>query len=221
MQIPDLFFGTAKAVAQRLRKVNTQLMRGARLAEILESCPRIESTNRRESLIRLAAFWATLGGEHFVMYGLGQALSTDRRLEWSDVSRIRRESIDYLASTPWGTLLINSPQQYYWITDYPLGSGDLQRDAVIALLNGTEQHSCVFEDVGASFTVGADCALPFRRCKPLASHALALCFKADGQKTGQEFAQGDVAQLCRESHVVERLANDDAYWQRVCHMART
>lgn len=111
MLLPEVFYGTSQQVRQRLRKVVTEMLKGKSLPDLIDSFSTIHAQDYPDALFSLGAFWERQGGEHFMLRALGESLASDRRLDWSDVNRIRNESVDYLASTPWGTLALNCPQQ--------------------------------------------------------------------------------------------------------------
>jgi hypothetical protein len=186
----------------------------------MEPIPTIDVRERADSLVWLGTFWSRLGGEHFMLCGLGKALSSDSRLDWSDMNEIRDESIDYLASTPWGALVLNCPQQYYWIQDYPISKTVWKRSSFIAILKSVTEFWGLYEELGNRFFVGANSGLSFQHCRPLATHVLALCFRAQSDEKQKEVLHANLAQLCRESRIVEKLSSNDEYWLRICERSQ-
>jgi hypothetical protein len=244
MLIPEGFFGTSELVQQRLRKAVTLLRRGTSMSAVFDQFELIDTGDRPGSLIWLDALRVRMGGEHFMIRQLGEALRGDRRLDWKDVSRIRDKSLDYLIGTPWGTLVLNCTQQYFWIQDYPLLPTRLNRRSFIAILEGICNHWDVYESAGRRFYSGFVCALTLPQCKPLAGHVLATCGvdprgRADSNheiitdRTGRiiafselaadgrtKFGWGNIARICRESGIIDRLRRDDRFWDDVCAKRR-
>lgn len=216
--IPEVFYGTTQQVRSRMRKIVTQLRKGKSLSAIMESFSVMNIQDHPEALIWLAAFWSQQSGEHFRVYQLGNALASDERLEWEDVNRIREESLEYLASTPWGVLALNCPQQYYWVRDYPINKTVFKRESFIAILQGISDHWTLYENLGTRFYIGAIGGLPFQYTRPLADFVFANC---DLDRVySQNLIHRNLARLCEESGVIERLTTDDEYWTQICERRR-
>src|SRR5262249_7616417 len=115
MRFPAGLFGTSSRVHAETRKVVTLLRRGRALEEGLAQFPHLDLSDYPDALIvQKSGSWGGLGGEHFRPSTFSQAFFDFDRASSAELMRLRDESLALLAGTAWGTLVLNSNQQYLW-----------------------------------------------------------------------------------------------------------
>jgi hypothetical protein len=207
MKVPALFFGTSGAVASRLRRVATLINRGALLQTVLPVSDLLDISGYPNALLCLEVSRLGLGGEHFRLDQFMRAILFKIGISHENV--LREESSDFLASTPWGCLLLNSPQAYGLCIELPFTPGYPSRRAFVAILSSTCANWDLFGSLGPRFH-GMRGASDFAGTRPLAKHILAKCgFDSEGMDASS------IRDVCEKNQLVSRLTFDDAFWEEV------
>jgi hypothetical protein len=139
---------------------------------------------------------------------LTDAIFHDDRLSFERINAIREESVEYLASSSWGTALINSGQVGVWHNTLPLRPFRPSRKAYAAVLKGTLEHWGALTALGARYYSGGGDRETFPGTLPGYGGLLAG-FGVDVR--GEGIAWRAIREICDESFV-QRIQSDDSFW---------
>ncbi len=211
MLVPSFLVGTADEVRSNVRKAVTRLRRGEPLQAACEASPLVDLAREPTSLVWMDGVWVLRPrlARDFRAVALTKAIFFDARLPFALKNAIREESVEYLATTPWGTALMNSGQGGVWYTTLPVRPYRPSRRAYAAILEGTLGHWDALVALGARYyRGGADC-VTFPGTLPNYGGILA---RLGFEVRGDGVAWRDIRAICAAS-VVEQIRTDDQYWE--------
>lgn len=210
MRIPQVFFGTSSQVRGSFRKLVTQVRRGATLEAFFREVPELELDDHPGSMLIMATRRSGSGLRECVRIDqLSRVLESDER-GYLVLEEVAERSVEYLASTAWGCLVLNTPMSYFWARGT---SSQGARRAYIAILRSTIAHWEAFVALGRRFYVGST-AVTFPEMAPLSGWVAAQCGINPRGGSGER-GWSRIAEACVQANIVERLASDDAYWREV------
>lgn len=229
IEVPEFLLQPLAKVKSAVDKAMRKVRKGANLAELLDDYPLVDVSGQPDAVFRLWYSGKMPGpkpGFPIETGGFEQAF-WHPKYDWNEQVAIRDEYLlEYLASSAWGTLILNSGQHaWYW-------KRGPDADAMATVLEATLFHWDTYIRLGrrfASLTTGVH---TFPRATSAADGILMLSgycadlfIPADEETLqahphlapGNLIDQGIVRfpEVCRRERVIERLRTDAALRMRL------